>query len=308
VLLEDDTAGDPITGVKWTRKSLRQLSRALGDEGYPACPNTVRRLLRAQKFSLLSNRKQLTGQPHEQRDEQFKYIATQKAVFLAMGWPIVSVDAKKRELVGLFKNPGRTWRREAISVNLHDFPGDAIGKAILYGIYDLAHNRGVVFVGTSAETAQFAVESIAAWWQEDGQVYFPQAPAMLILCDCGGGNGYRVRLWKQQLQREIADKFDLAVVVCHYPTGASKWNPIEHRMFSLISNNWAGQPLTSYETIINYIETTGSETGFSARAVLAEKTYETGIKVSDVEMEALHLIRHPTCPQWNYTLLPRIAV
>lgn len=308
MLLEDDTAGDPITGVKWTRKSLRTLSQALGDEGYAACPNTVRRLLRQQKFSLRVNRKQLTGQPHEQRDEQFQYIATQKAIFQAMGWPIISVDAKKRELVGLFKNPGRTWRQEAIAVNMHDFLQEAMGKAIPYGIYDLIRNQGTVFVGTSAETAQFAVESIAAWWQEEGQIHFLQAPAILILCDCGGGNGYRVRLWKQQLQQEIADNFDLAAVVCHYPTGASKWNPIEHRMFSLISNNWAGQPLTSYETIINYIETTRSETGFSARAVLVEKTYETGIKVSDAEMEALHLIRHPTCPQWNYTLLPRVAL
>jgi len=307
-LLEDDTAGNPISGVKWTRKSLRILSQALGSNGYHACVNTVRRLLKQLEFSLRVNQKELAGQPHPQRDEQFEYIAAQKAVFRAMGWPILSVDAKKKELIGWFKNPGRTWRQQPIAVNIYDFPQDAIGKAVPYGVYDVIRNEGVIFVGTSADTAQFAVECIAAWCQEEGRTHYPQAPAVLILCDGGGSNGHRSRLWKQQLQQEIADRLGLTVIVCHYPRGASKWNPIEHRVFSLISINWAGQPLTSYETVIHYIETTRSETGLSLRAVLVEKIYKTGIKVPDTEMEALNLIRHPICPQWSYTITPRIVV
>jgi hypothetical protein len=305
-LLENDTAGDPVSGVKWTRKSLRALSRALRDNGHHACANTVRRLLKQLKFSLRVNQKELAGDPHPQRDDQFEYIAAQKAVFQAMGWPILSVDTKKKELIGQFKNPGRTWRQQPIAVNVHDFPQDAVGKAIPYGVYDLIRNQGVIFVGTSADTAQFAVECIAIWCQEDGKMHYPQAPVVLILCDGGGSNAYRSRLWKQQIQQEIADRLGLTVVVCHYPRGASKWNPIEHRVFSLISINWAGQPLADYETVMHYIETTRSDTGLSLKAVLVEKTYETGIKVPDVEMEALNLIHHPTCPQWNYTITPRV--
>jgi len=304
-ILVDETAGDPITGVKWTRKSLRKLSQALEDEGYRICANTVGRLLQAQDFSLRANQKRLSGKSHPQRNEQFEYIATQKMIFRSMGWPIISVDAKKKERIGLFKNAGYTWRQEEIAVNIYDFPSNAVGKACPYGIYDLHHNQGVVFIGTSADTAEFAVDCIAAWCQAEGKTYYPQAPLILILCDGGGSNGYRTRLWKRQLQREVADKLDLTVMVCHYPTGASKWNPIERRMFSLISNNWAGQPLTSYETVINYIQTTPSKKGFTARAELVEQVYHTKIKVSDAEMNSLNLVRHPVCPQWNYTIIPR---
>lgn len=305
LLLADEVAGGPISGVKWSRKSLRKLSQALADEEYQVCANTVRRLLKEQDFSLRSNQKRLSGKQHPQRNEQFEYIATQKMLFRTMGWPIISVDAKKKELIGLFKNCGYSWRQAEMAVNIYDFPSMAIGKASPYGIYDPTHNQGVVFVGTSADTAEFAVDCIAAWCHAEGNSYYPQAPVMLILCDGGGSNGYRTRLWKRQLQEEIADKLGLAVMVCHYPTGASKWNPIEHRMFSLISNNWAGQPLISYETVINFIQTTRSKTGFTARAELVEKTYQIGIKVPDAEMNALNLVRHPVCPQWNYTIIPR---
>jgi hypothetical protein len=281
------------------------LSQALADEGYPIWANTVRRLLHAPEFSLRANQKRLSGKSHPQRNEQFEYIATQKLIFHTMSWPIIRVDAKKKELIGLFKHAGYTWRQEEIAVNIYDFPSNAVGKACPYGIYDLRHNQGVVFIGTSADTAEFAVDCIAAWCQAEGQTYYPHAPVILILGDGGGSNSYRTRLWKRQLQRAVADKLDLAVMVCHYPTGASKWNPIERRMFSLISHNWAGQPLTSYETALNYIQTTRSATGFTARAELVEQVYQTKIKVSDAEMNALNLIRHPVCPQWNYTIIPR---
>ncbi len=263
--------------------------------------------MQEQDFSLRANQKRLSGKSHPQRNEQFEYIATQKMIFRTMGLPIISVDAKKKELIGLFKNSGYTWRQEKIAVNIYDFPSIAVGKACPYGIYDLWRNQGVVFIGTSADTSEFAVDCIAAWCQAEGKTYYPQAPVILILCDGGGSNSYRTRLWKRQLQRELADKQGLAVMVCHYPTGASKWNPIERRMFSLISNNWAGQPLTSYETVINYIQTTRSKKGFSARAELVEQVYKTKIKVSDAEMKALNLTRHPVCPQWNYTIIPRTS-
>jgi len=215
------------------------------------------------------------------------------------------VDTKKKELIGHFKNPGRRWCHTAEAVNEHDFEQDALGKAVPYGIYDLVHNRGYLYVGQSADTPQFAVEMIAAWWRAFGRPDFPTADKLLILCDAGGSNGYRPRLWKQQLQELLADQLGLEVTVCHYPTGASKWNPIEHRLFGPISLNWAGHPLCTFETMLALIRGTATETGLKVEAFLVNKVYATGLKVADAVMKSLNLERHAVCPNWNYTIRPR---
>jgi hypothetical protein len=304
-LLRDETAGDPISGLKWTRKSLRRLSAALSQVGYEVSPMTVRRLLDELDYSLQVNQKQLAGGDEPERDVQFQYIASQQALFESQGWPVLSVDTKKKELVGCFKNPGRTWRHTPELVNIHDFPSEARGKAIPYGIYDVGRNHGLVVVGTSADTAQFAAEAIAIWCHAEGQQDYAQAPAVLILCDCGGSNSCRSWLWKYWLQVCVADPFDLAVVVCHFPPGASHWNPADHRLFSQISANWAGHPLTDYRTMLNYLSTSQTETGLTVRAVLVRKCYQTGLVVPDHVMEALCLLPHPLLPRWNYTIIPR---
>ena len=290
---------------KWLRSSLRSLSRRLKARGHPASANTVRRLLKKQSYSLKANRKELTGAPHPDRDEQFCYIESQKQAFLAQGLPVISVDTKKKELIGAFKNAGRSWCQQAEKVNVHDFRQDALARAVPYGIYDLKHNRGSVFVGQSADTPEFAVDAITAWCRGEGQARFPDADQLLILADAGGSNGYRPRLWKQQLQAQLADALGLAVTVCHYPRGASKWNPIEHRLFGPISINWAGKPLRSLETMLAYMGGTATETGLKVKAFLLEGTYEKGIKVSDQQMRLLNLVPHETCPSWNYTIKPR---
>lgn len=290
---------------KWIRRSLRQLSRALSARGHQVSRMTIRSLLLSQKIKLKANSKSFTGSPHPDRDKQFKYIQRQKQIFLKTGLPVISVDTKKKELIGNFQNPGRTWQQQPERVNAHDFPQDAVGRAVPYGIYELNHNRGYVYVGSSADTSEFAVEAIALWWQTTGQETFPTAKKLLILCDAGGSNSYRARLWKQQLQQRLADQFGVSVTVCHYPTGASKWNPVEHRLFSYISITWAGKPLRSFELMLTYIRGATTETGLQVEAQLIEREYETGIKVSDSQIKALHLKRHKTCPNWNYTIKPR---
>jgi hypothetical protein len=303
-LVEGETGGDPTRGQKWVRRSLRHLSDRLDGKISHA---TVRRLLRDMDYSLKVNLKRLTGDPHPDRDRQFEYIASQKQAFLNAGTPVISVDTKKKELIGNFKNPGRRWCPEADLVNAHDFEQDALGKAVPYGIYDLNHNRGYVYVGQSADTPEFAVDAIAAWWQTSGCQAFPGAAKLLILCDAGGSNGYRSRLWKQQLQTQLADQLGLAVTVCHYPTGASKWNPIEHRLFGPISINWAGHPLRTFETAVALIRGTATQTGLKVEAFLVDKVYEKGKKVADAVMATLNIERHSTCPSWNYTIRPRPA-
>ncbi len=306
-MVEDETAGDPTSGKKWVRSSLRHLSKALHECGYHAGRMTVRRLLRKLNYSLKANRKRLTGPPHPDRDRQFRYIERVKRVFAAAGHPVISVDAKKKELVGNFKNPGRVWCQQAEEVNVHDFRQDAVGRAVPYGIYDLRHNMGHVYVGTSADTSEFIVDAISLWWEDEDRPSFPNEERLLILSDAGGSDGYRPRLWKKQIQEQLADRFDIEVMVCHYPTGASKWNPIEHRLFSYISLNWAGKPLRSFETMLGYIRDTATETGLQVKAFLIEGVYEKGIKVSDTEMKALNLQRRRVCPDWNYMLKPRCA-
>ena len=304
-LVEPETAGDPMSEKKWLRSSLRSLSRRLKARGHPVCAATVKRLLKKQHYALKANRKELTGPPHPDRDVQFRYIEGQKQAFLAAGLPVISVDTKKKELIGAFKNAGRRWCQQAERVNVHDFRQDALARAVPYGIYDLKHNRGSVYVGASADTPAFAVDAIAAWWTDEGQTRFPEADQLLILADAGGSNGYRPRLWKQQLQAQLADELGLAVTVCHYPTGASKWNPVEHRLFGPISINWAGKPLSSLETMLGYIRGTATETGLRVRAFLLEGTYQKGIKVSDEQKRQWNLVRHAICPKWNYTIQPR---
>jgi Rhodopirellula transposase DDE domain len=302
-LLQDATAGDPMTGLKWTHKSTRALSKALRRQGFRASPNTVARLLRAHDFSLRTNRKRLARTHDPERDRQFRYLARMRRLYLARGLPVISVDAKKKEWVGNFKNPGRCWRRQPRDVLDHDFPSWALGRALGYGIYDFASNDGYVVVGTSHETPAFAVAAIRRWWIVVGRRRYPKAPRLLIQADSGGANSYRKWAWKVALQH-LADEFGLILTVTHCPPGASKWNPIDHRMFSLISDNWAGEPLVSYETVLKYIRTTRSETGFRCRACLDTKPYPMGLKVKPEEQARVRLRPRKVLPQWNYTIWP----
>ena len=292
---------------KWVRSSLRQLSASLDKLGLRVGYVTVGRLLKELGFSLKANRKRFTGPPHPDRDRQFRYIERVKQFFRAAGHPVISVDAKKKELIGNFKNSVRTWCRQAEEVNVYDFPQDAVGQAIPYGIYDLQHNLGYVAVGTSADTSEFAVDAIAWWWELEDRPTFADETKLLILSDAGGSDGCRFRLWKQQLQEQLADRLGIDVMVCHYPTGASKWNPIEHRLFSYISLNWAGKPLRSFEAMLGYIRDTTTKAGLKVKACLLDQEYQKGIKVSDQEMAALNLQRRSVCPRWNYVIKPRFA-
>jgi hypothetical protein len=265
----------------------------------------VRRLLEELGYALHVNRKSLSGSRSPERDRQFRYLQSQRQQFRRQGLPIISVDSKKKELVGPFKNGGRLWSQEALAVNDHDFPSLAKGVALPRGLYDLGANRGSVLIGTSHDTPEFAVDAIVEWWRRQGRRRYDQASELLILADSGGSNGARCRLWKYALQEKLVDRFQLGVTVCHYPTGASKWNPIEHRLFSEISKHWAGQPLTDYPTIVRLIGETKTKTGLRVHCTLSRKDYPTKIKVSDEQMGALDLLKHPILPEWNYTLLPR---
>jgi len=304
-LLEYETAGDPMTGLKWTRKTLRGIADALGGLGIRVSGNTVGRLLRDMDYSLRVNRKEIAASSAPDRNEQMLHIAKLRQRFVRAGNPVISVDTKKKELVGQFKNAGVAWSKSPVLVNDHDFRSTAMGMAIPYGIYDTEANRGSVFVGMSHDTPQFAVESIAQWWSVEGRRRYPSARQLLILADGGGSNGPTCRLWKERLQVELSDRFGISVIVSHYPTGTSKWNPIEHRMFSEISKNWAGRPLDSYETILKYIRSTTTNQGLSVSAYLVSKSYDVGTKVTDEQMERLQIAKTMALPRWNYTLMPR---
>ena len=256
-------------------------------------------------YSLKGNRKRFTGPPHPDRDTQFRYLAEQKQAFLVAGEPVVSVDTKKKELVGNFKNAGRAWRTTPDDVNAHDFPSDAECRAVPYGVYDLANNRGFLTIGTSADTPEFAVDSLVRWWREDGSKRYPNATRLLVLADTGGSNSARSRVFKHRIQEKLADAFGLTITICHYPAGASKWNPIEHRMFSFISINWAGEPLRTLKGMAARIRGTVTDAGLRIRAALTRKSYPKGVKVSDDEMARIQLERHSVCPDWNYTISPR---
>lgn len=288
----------------WTSKRLRQITAELAQLDIHVCAQTVRRLLDQLGYGLHANAKSLSAVCPE-RDEQFLYMTEERKQFLKRSLPIISIDTKKKEMIGNFKNPGRVWSQEATAVNDHDFRSQAVGMAIPYGIYDLVGNCGSVFVGTSHDTPQFAAENIARWWRSSGQRNYPEASHLLVLADGGGSNGARVRMWKWALQKEVADRFGLEVTVSHFPTGASKWNPIEHRLFSEISKHWAGQPLDSYSTILSLIGTTTTQSGLRVRSQLITKQYPTDRKISDRDMQTINIDRHSILPAWNYTISPR---
>lgn len=307
--MEHETAGDPVSGCKWTRKTTHKIAKELKRTGIQVSAKTVGRLLKQMNFSLRVNLKTLESglsKPpnRKQRDQQFLYIRNQRSEYTQKQMPVISVDTKSRELIGPFHQAGKKWSREPIKVFDHDFPSDASGVAIPYGIYDPFRNEGFVGIGTSRDTSVFAVDVIAAWWQRLGKKKYPHADTLLILADCGGSNGYRTRLWKYQLQNAFCNRFHMTVKVCHYPPGSSKWNPIEHRMFSFISMNWAAQPLLDYETVLNYISSTKTETGLKITTRLFKKQYLKGIKISEAQMRGISIKRHTLRPLWNYSICP----
>jgi transposase len=304
-LVGEDCRGDPMQVLLWTSKSVRKLAGELREQGHEVHFTTVARVLRSLGYSLQSNRKTLEGAQHPDRDAQFRLINERVAAAIAAGEPAISIDTKKKELVGEFKNAGREWRPkgEALKVSTHDFPSQAIGKAIPYGVYDIASNEGFVNVGITAETAQLAVASIQAWWQDLGSERYPAAGSLQITADCGGGNGNRVRLWKTELQR-LADETGLEIHVCHFPPGTSKWNKIEHRLFCHISQNWRRRPLVSYEVIINSIAATTTDSGLTVFARLDQREYPKKVEASQDQLAAVNLTPDPFHPDWNYTISP----
>jgi transposase len=307
-LVGEDCRGDPMRVLLWTSKSVRKLAGELREQGHEVHFTTVAALLRSLGYSLQSNRKALEGAQHSDRDAQFGLINERVAAAIAAGEPAISIDTKKKELVGEFKNGGREWRPagDPVKVKTHDFPSQAIGKAIPCGVYDIASNEGFVNVGITAETAQLAVASIRAWWQDLGRERYPAARALQITADCGGGNGNRVRLWKTELQK-LADETRLTIHVCHFPPGTSKWNKIEHRLFCHISQNWRGRPLISYQVIINSIAATTTSAGLKVFARLDEHDYPRKVQVPDDELAAINLTPDPFHPEWNYTITPSQA-
>jgi len=304
-LVEPQERGDPMSPLRWTTKSTRTLADELTRQGHKAGADTVGDLLRAEGFSLQGNAKTVEGQRHPDRDAQFRYISEQVTAHQDSGDPVISVDTKKKENVGEFRNGGREWRPKGqpTATRTHDFPDEQLGKAIPYGVYDLAANAGWVSVGTDHDTAAFAVESIRRWWNAQGQAAYPRARRLLITADAGGSNGYRTRTWKAEIAA-FALETGLPVTVCHFPPGTSKWNKIEHRLFSHITMNWRGRPLTSHEVIVNTIAATTTRTGLTVRAELDHGSYPDGVKVSDEQMGALPLDRHDWHGDWNYTLRP----
>jgi hypothetical protein len=305
-IVEETTAGDPMSPLKWTSKSTRTIAAELTRSGHPVSSVTVGRCLEDMGYTLQGNVKTREGPQHPNRDAQFRYLNRQVRAFRRSADPVISVDTKKKELVGAFKNAGRRWlpQGQADEVTVHDFPHLGQGKAIPYGAYDIARNRAVVNVGVTHETAEFAVESIRRWWRLDGRRHYRGAGRLLICADSGGSNGNRQRAWKLHLQA-LSDETGMAITVCHYPPGTSKWNQIEHRLFSFISLNWKGKPLLNFETVVNLIGGTRTRTGLKVKALLDTNEYETGVEISKDEISQIHLKRHKVHPDWNYTLLPR---
>jgi Rhodopirellula transposase DDE domain len=307
-LVEANTAGDPMSYLLWTNKSTRNLAEELARQGYTVSHVTVARCLRELGYSLQANVKTIEGGPHPDRDAQFRYLNDQVRRFVRRRDPVVSVDTKKKELVGFFENRGRRWQPagDPEAVNVHDFPAQGVGKAIPYGTYDVMRDEAVVNVGITHETAEFAVESIRRWWHLLGRKAYPQARRLLICADAGGSNGTRLRSWKVHLQA-LADRLGMAVTVCHYPPGTSKWNKVEHRLFSFISMNWRGRPLLSYEAVVNLIGGTTTKSGLRVKALLDTREYEPGQKITDEEMRTLRLKPHRFHGDWNYSFQSRPA-
>jgi hypothetical protein len=302
-LINPDTRGDPMSPLRWTCKSTRQLAQALSRGGHPVSHALVAQLLHQLDYSLQANAKTQEGKQHPDRDAQFRYIQARSRYFLSRRWPVVSVDTKKKELVGNHGNSGQEWLPEGQpeQVAVHDFRDPDVPKAVPYGVYDERHDAGWVSVGCSHDTASFAVESIRRWWQAMGSELYPEAVEVLICADSGGSNGYRLRLWKVELQR-WADETGLDVTVCHYPPGTSKWNKIEHRLFSHITMNWRGRPLLNYRVVVNLIGATTTATGLQVQAELDTKVYPDKVKVPDEQMATVRLHPHYFHGEWNYTI------
>jgi hypothetical protein len=304
-LVEPTTRGDPQAPLLWTSRSLRNLAEALQTMGHRIGHNVVADLLRKLNYSLQSNRKTREGSNTPDRDAQFHYINAQVTAALQAGEPAISVDTKKKELVGDFKNGGRELRSKGDPepVRVHDFKIPELGRAVPYGIYDIAGNTGWVSVGIDHDTASFAVNAIRRWWQSMGRARYPEARSLLITADCGGSNGARVRLWKLELQ-VLADELGLTITVCHLPPGTSKWNKIEHRLFSFITQNWRGKPLVSYQAIVQLIAATTTRTGLNVKSEIDNAAYPAGVKVSDSEMATINITPHDFHGEWNYTIRP----
>jgi len=305
-LIAPDTLGDPETPLRWTCKSTRTLAAQLTRRKHPISHLKVAQLLHAQGYSLQGNRKTEEGADHPDRDAQFRHINTQVKRTLAKGAPVISVDTKKKELVGNYANCGRQWlpKKKPVKVQGHDFPGPAVPRAYPYGVYDIERNRGFVNVGTDHDTAAFAVASIRGWWRHEGRRLYPAAKGLMITADGGGSNGSRLRLWKLELQM-LADETGLSISVLHFPPGTSKWNKIEHRLFSFISSNWRGKPLRDYETIVKLISRTTTVKGLKVTCRLDRRKYPAGRQVTDEEMRGVNLERHKFHGDWNYTIRPR---
>ena len=306
-LIEPSVRGDPQSPLRWTTLSTRKLEAALQADGRQVSYHTVANLLHQLDYTLQGNRKGSEGTvDHPQRDAQFRYISEQAGRYLRRRVPVISVDTKKKELVGAYKNAGQEWRPkgDAIEVLTHDFPDPEVPKAVPYGVYDIGQNTGWVNVGMGADTGEFAVESIRQWWQHMGRARYPRARSLLICADSGGSNGYRLHLWKRELQA-FATESRFTITVCHFPPGTSKWNKIEHRLFSFITLNWRGRPLTDYRTIVSLIAATTTKTGLTVKARLDRKTYKRGIKVTQKEMASRNLTPHELHGEWNYTIKPQ---
>ena len=304
-MVESVTRGDPRQPLLWTSRSLRNLVSELAKKGHDVCPTTVGDLLRGLNYSLQANRKSKEGSQHIDRDAQFEYINTQAKAFLAAREPVISVDTKKKELVGVFKNNGRELRPKGRPepVNVHDFIDPKLKRAVPYGVYDITNNVGWVSVGTDHDTAAFAVNTIRHWWRAMGKESYAHATRLMVTADGGGSNGYRVRLWKVELQK-LATELKLPITVCHMPPGTSKWNKIEHRLFSFITINWRGKPLRSYRTIVQLIAATTTDAGLKVRALLDEAKYPKGVKVTDAQLAVVNLTPHTFHGNWNYTIAP----
>jgi transposase len=304
-LLEGETRGDPMRPLLWTSKSVRKLASELRGLGHVVSYRTVARLLHELGYSLQGNRKTKEGKQHPDRDAQFRHINEKVSTAITACEPVISIDTKKKELVGEYKNGGSEWHKkgEPVLVNMHDFPDKELGKAIPFGVYDIGANQGFVNVGITSETAAFAVASIRSWWEQLGKERYPHATTLQVTADCGGGNGNRVRLWKLELQK-LADQTGLQISVCHFPPGTSKWNKIEHRLWCLIAKNWRGRPLVSHEVIINSIAATTSSTGLEVYAQLDTRHYPKGIEVTNAELATVNITHDEFHPEWNYTITP----
>jgi hypothetical protein len=304
-LVEPLTSGDPESPLRWTSKSTRALSAELAAQHHPVSHEKVAQLLRQMGYSLQGNRKAEEGNGHPDRDAQFQYINAQVSKALAAKRPVISVDTKKKEILGNYQNEGQQWRKAKSPqrVNVHDFPGPSVPRAYPYGIYDLGRNTGFVNVGIDHDTGAFAVASIRGWWRAEGRRLYPKAKTLLITADGGGSNGYRLRQWKLELQG-LADGTGLSIRVCHFPPGTSKWNKVEHRLFSFISSNWRGEPLRDYETIVRLIAKTTTAKGLKVTCRLDRRSYPVGRKVSDEEIATVNLTRHSFHGEWNYIIRP----